>query len=129
MEINGNCIICFLDWRLLIAPLVSSTCSFQHRDINESWKSGWLLFNSKMSNMSAISWRDVDALWWYDNDILLHVVCLAGKQHIPILSYLVGSDQGSNPQSIPFEVEHANNYTLLRSKARRTFMYCVHDYC
>jgi hypothetical protein len=46
-------------------------------------------------------------IWWYDNDIPLYVVCLAGKQTIPILSYLVGRDQGSNPQYITFEVEHA----------------------
>jgi len=39
------------------------------------------------------------------------------------------NDQGSNPQYIAVEVEQANNYTLLRSKARRKFMYCVHDEC
>jgi len=77
-----------------------------------------------MSNVSAISWRENVAF-----DDMITIFSLAGKQQIPILSYLVGSDQGSNPQSIPFEEEHANNHTLLRSKARRKFMYCVHNEC
>jgi hypothetical protein len=58
MEINGNYIICFLDLRLLIAPLVSSTFSFQHSDINESWKSERLLYYATISNISVISWGE-----------------------------------------------------------------------
>jgi hypothetical protein len=66
-------------------------------------------------------------MWWYDNDIPLYVVCLAGKQQIPMLSYLDGPDQGSNLQSIALEMEHTNKYTLLRPNARRKLMYCVYD--
>ena len=47
MEINGSALSVSSIYGLLIGPLVSSTFSFQHCDINESWKSGWLLFNSK----------------------------------------------------------------------------------
>ena len=61
------------------------------------------LINSPLIDMSPHS----DTLsWFHANQPLLflpNTVCLAEKQHIPILEFLVWPDRGSNPRSTALE--------------------------
>ena len=72
-------------------------------------------FYSASSLKQVRGCRPTDTLFWFWVKqtllLLLDTVCLAEKQHIPILQFLVWPNQGSNPRSTTLEVSMLNHQT------------------